>query len=319
MKTIAALLLVSILACSHSPVERITQSETATESPEAQAPKPLEAGLKKLISKGYERYRHSDFAGAIQQWEPVWLTIGRSTDTWTPALLYYCYLATGNYKKALAIGETNLKANPHITLGYQQLGMAQLWLGDAGKAEDSLRRAADFNDRSADVFFYLGIALQRQGKKTEAEKEFERGEAEYRAILQANPSDFPANYGLAYSLLYREKNVDEAQTRIAAARESLKVNPDVELTPDKNLYLQFYLPLLDGIYFTRKQSPKEALDPLLTALQNSPSGARGDLAEVYHFLGRNLKELGEVAPAKEFQAKAIELDPNGLFSKNKPY
>lgn len=311
---------VFVLGCSSSPtiVERATNADANPEALEPKAaPKPLEVGLKRLTSKGYERYRHSDFAGAIQQWEPVWLTTGRSTDTWTPSLLYYCYLATGQYAKALAMGEAELKRNPHGPLGYHQIGMAALWLGKYKDAEQALRQAAEFDDRPADVFFHLGLALQRQNKKGESEKLFDRGEEEYGVILKSNPSDFPANYGLAYSYLYRGKNTEQAIEKIKNARESLRINPDVELTPDKNLYLGFYLPLLEGIAASRQGNARDAIEPLLTALQNSPSGARADLAEVYHFLGKSLKELGETAPSKAYLAKAVELDPFGPYAKVK--
>ncbi len=314
----AALLFLN--ACSHSPApERVVQSDPngSDETETVEAPKPLAAGMKALFAKGYDRYRHSDFAGAIQQWEPIWMTQKKAADNWTPSLLYYCYLATGQYKKALALGEENLKATPTNPLGYQQVGLAALWLGDNAKAEDFLRKVIEFESHSPDVFFYLGLALQRRGKKAEAEAEFNRGEKEALDILKTNPSDFPANYGLAYSYLFREKQAEEVPRILAAARKSLKDNPDVDLTPDKNLYAKFYLPLLEGMSLSRLKKSREALDALLISLQNSPSGARADLAEVYHFIGRNLKVLGEPHTAKEFLAKAIELDPHGPYAKVK--
>lgn len=311
----------AISGCSSSPTgisDRVVAQSTAVETGEPDPePPPLQANLKRLLEKGYERYRRSDFAGAVQQWEPVWIALGRASDTWTPSLLYYCYLATGQYKKALTLAEDNIKAQPHNPLPYQQMGMALLWMGKADDAEDALRRSAEFDARSPDTFFYLALALQRQGKKSEAEKEFARGDAEYRTILESNPIDFPANYGLAYSYLYRNTKLEEAIERVRAARESLKLNPDVELTPDKNLYLGFYLPLLEGIYWNRLNKPKESLDLLTLALQNSPSGAKADLAEVYHFMGWNLKELGQMSASKEFLAKSVELDPHGPYSKMK--
>ncbi len=309
---------IALTACSSTPRDRSLAEVVSSEPTETDIEAaPLEAGMKRLVERGYERYRRSDFMGTIQQWEPIWLATGKAADNWTPSLLYYCYLSTGQNKKALTLAEQNLREKPHNPLSYQQVGLALLWLGKNAEAEDALRRAVEFESHSPEAFFYLGLSQQRQGKKTEAEKSFAQADSEYLAVLESNPSDFPANYGFAYSSLYRNVNVEEAFKRIGAARESLRVNPDVELTPDRSLYLGFYLPLLEGMYLNRIKQPKESLDKLIAALQYSPSGARPDLAEVYFFLASNLKALGQSKPSKEFLAKSLELDPNGPYAKLK--
>jgi tetratricopeptide (TPR) repeat protein len=320
MKWIPALCLSLFLThCASAPLLKgvpkgVTGPEGQASAVEADA--LGEAAMKDLLTRGYERYKKSDFAGAIQLWEMVWLlNRSKKQDPWTPALLSYCYLATGQYSKAVSLAEERLKRDPHSTLPYHQLGVALLWSGKTAEAESTLRLAAEFESRSADTFFYLGIALERLGKLPEAEKEWERGESEYNSVLRSNPTDFVANYGLAQLLLYRRVKLEEAEKAIQTAKTALGTSTDSELALERELYMGFYLPALEGQWNLQRESPSTAVAPLLLALKNSPSGAKADIAEIYFHLGQALSDLKQPETSKDFFAKARELDPFGMYSK----
>lgn len=315
VKLLTPLLLVLMAAAGCASVPQNRTLLPASLSP---ADFTVESTLKGLLQRGHDRYRRADFAGAIGQWDAAWIVNnGKAPDPWIQALLYYCYLATGQYKKASALAEERVKAEPHAPLGYHQLGVAQLWQGKNGEAESTLRLAAEFESRAPDTFFYLGIAIARQNRPVEASEEWDKGAAEYATILRANPSDFSANYGLAQLQLYRDAATPETLTLLNAARESVVLS-ESESPVEREFFRDFYLPLLEGAYALKLENPKAALRHLFRALENAASGAVADVAEVCFFLSVGFKQLGRQDLAEDFLARSQELDPFGPYTRKLP-
>ena len=51
-----------------------------------------------------------------------------------------------------------MKHDPYQAISYQQVGLAQLWLGQASPALESFERALDFDSHAPRVHFYVGLA-----------------------------------------------------------------------------------------------------------------------------------------------------------------
>lgn len=318
----------SLAGCSHAPptpqraasstAPARASSRAATVPPTAPPARPATEGedgrIQTLVDQGYYYYARGDFARALQNLESVFLLDPQYPETWARFLLYYCQLATADYKAALRTAEELVKASPNQPLGYLQVGIAELWLGETPAAVLSLQRALDFESHSPRVHFYLGLA-QAELKSTAArDKSFKDAEAEYHQILKMNPKDFSANYELAALYLYWNRNVDEASKAIAVAKESILHGADEELPPDRKLFVSYYLPLLEGILLYRKGDPKSSLKALTDSLANAPSGARADLAEIYHYMGRDYLALGDTAGGRTLLDKGLALDPKGPYS-----
>jgi tetratricopeptide (TPR) repeat protein len=275
-----------------------------------------DSALKALLQQGHDRYKRADFAGATALWESAWiLNSGKTPDPWIQVLLYYCYLTTGQYKKAAALAEERVKTEPHSPLGYHQLGVAQLWQGKPAESETTLRLAAEFDSRAPDTFFYLGIAISRQNKPAEAAEQWDKGAAEYATILRSNPSDFSANYGLAQLQIYRDSVTPDTLKLIGAARESVQSLSETESPIEREFFQDFYLPLLEGAYALKTENPKAALAHLFHALQHTASGAMADFAEVCFFLSLGFKQLGQREIAEDFLTRSQDLDPFGPYSR----
>lgn len=315
VKTHTLLLLFLMAATGCTSARQTRELLPANDSP---ADFKIESTLKALLQRGQDRYRRADFAGAIAQWDAAWaLNNGKAPDPWVQALLYYCYLATGQYKKAAALAEERVKFEPHAPLGYHQLGVAQLWQGKNAEAETTLRLAAEFESRAPDTFFYLGIAISRQNRAEEASQEWDKGAAEYETILRSNPSDFAANYGLAQLQIYRDTVTPDTAKLLNTARESF-VQSESESPVEREFFQDFSLPLLEGAYALKRENPKEALPLLFRALEHTASGAVADFAEVCFFLSLGFKQLGKMDLSEEFLARSLALDPFGPYARKLP-
>lgn len=272
---------------------------------------PTPAGQnQRLLDQGYAHYWKGDFARAITQWESAFLLEeGASPQQWGRYLLYYCYMATGRYGDALKLASALANERPNESLSYQQVGLAQLWLGQSALAIKNFRRALEFESHDPVVYYYLGIALEKRGRLKERDAEFKKAEREMRAMLKSNPFDFQTNYELANLLIRWKRSPNLVQAAVKATKDSLKY--EGELAPERSVYERFYLAKLEGIaaHLTRQTARSQEL--LYQALSHAPSGIRPELAETYLFMGKNFAALGNPTNALNFLDRALLLDPKG--------
>lgn len=268
-----------------------------------------------LREQANARYLAGDFQRAIEQLEAYLILDGRSEDGWSRNLLYYSYMAVGRYREALAIANQLVKERPYEGLSYQQVGLAQLWLGDAKRAVQNFQRTLEFESHAPQAAFYLGLAFEKLRNLAKRDEAFQQAEAECNEILAKNPKDFKASYELAALYLYWRRSLEKVPALLATAREALSLKAtDEDVLQERQLYLAFYLPLQEGIYLYRSEKPREALRPLFNALVGVPHGIRADLAELYFFIGESYRALKEEPFARAFYKKAVDLDPAGIYA-----
>ncbi len=311
--------------CSHAPVKAPAAAaplrnadSLGSAAPQAQPPgapgEPTDAKTQTLLDQGYYYYSRGDYSRALQNLETVFLIDPRFPEEWAKYLLYYCYVATADYRSALKLSEELVKTEPGQPLGYLQVGLAQLWLGETASAAGSFRRALEFESHAPRTHFYLGLAEGMLKNSAGRDRAFADAESEYEQILGKNPKDFPANYELASLYLYWNRNVSIASRLIATAKETIIQSPDEELPPDRRMFVSYYVPLLEGILQFRKGDTKESLKTLTDSLSNAPSGAKADIAEIYSYVGRDYLALGDKETARGFLDKVLTLDPKGPYS-----
>lgn len=302
-----------IIGCSSSPDPSLDSGlpylfRTATSYSET-----TQGRYQKLMDRGFAYYWRGDFTRTIHQLESALLFEEQSEESWAKYILYYCYMATGQYYNALKLAEKLVKTRPHESLSYQQVGLAQLWLGKIQTAIQSFQRALEFETHSPLVYFYLGLAEEKKKKNKKRNQAFQKAEGEYKQILKTNPSDFDANYELASLYLYWNKNINETTRLVESAKQSILRNSEETLAPEKSVYLKYYLPRLEGILHHRQNKSKESQNILFNSLSNAPSGVRSDLAEIYLYIGKNYSKLGEMESASSFLEKAKTMDPKGPY------
>lgn len=274
-------------------------------------PEGLAEALKNI---GYNFYLKGEFSKAITQFETLLLVESHTMESWGKYLLFYCYLAVGDYKEAIRLAGQMVQDEPYEPIGYQQVGIVQLWSGETALAIENFQRAIDFESHFPRVHFYASIAHAQLRQEKAKEKEIRVAESEYQQILKNNPLDFVANYELAASNLYWNRSIENTGVLLTSARESLLKGQEEEIPHDKKLYLDFYLTVLDGILLFRKKEHKNSLQLLMNTLPAAPSGAKADLAEIYFYIGQNFLANGEDGLAKSFFQKVILLDPKGPYA-----
>ncbi len=315
MTYLVILLMTLLTSCSSTPVREVASTEQikATLKPEEikSALKEENSTSVRLRENGIAYFLKSDYPKAIQQLETAVVFSPEQEETKSKFHLYYAYLATGEYKKALSTAEFLVNAHPYISISYQQVGLAQYFLGQTAEAMQSFQKAAEFDAHSPRLHFYMGLAQEKLNQNEAKEKSFKLAEKEYKQILKSNEDDLSANYELASLYLFWNANVKEVPSLINTAKNILKSDKQ-ELTEEaKKTFQEFYFPLLEGIYAYRQSDSKTAIEFLLTALSNAPSGLKPDLAETYYYLGLSHKSLGEKDKAKALLEQSLALDPRG--------
>jgi len=300
-------------------VEKKPETEVAAPSLPATAPPPhpLESADTRnqfLREQAMQQYTKGDFPRAIHYFEASLLLGAQPQDAWPKFMLFYCYMAVGDYRNALMTAENLVRDYPYQSLTYQQLGLAQFWLGNTDEAVQSFQRGLEFESHPPRTHFYLGLASQRLNDDANKEKSFQEAEIEYQEILKSNPRDFNANYELASLYLYWNKHVDKVPLLLNAIKESIAQSGEEDTPQEKQLYFNYYLPLLEGIWLYRKGEGNGSLRVLFETLANLPSGLRADLAEIYHYIGKSYLLIGENENARVFLEKGITLDPRGPYS-----
>jgi tetratricopeptide (TPR) repeat protein len=241
--------------------------------------------------------------------------LDQNQDLWPKNILFYCYVTIGDYKSALRVAEGIAREKPYDPLSYQQVGLAELWLGRMEIALSNFSRAVEFENHSPEVHVYSAMAHQTLDQVERRERAIQEAENEYREILDANPKDFAANFGLASLYLFWNRSITKVLSLLTAARESVTSSGVEDLPQDRKVYSFFFLPALEGILQYRKGESQASLDTLLTVLNQAPSGIKADLAEIYYYIGQNYLHLSTIGEAKTFLSKASETDPTGVYAK----
>lgn len=325
MPTLAILVLILITACASRPPRRmLLPGELAREpsgvgfavplAKKAEEEDESPGQYQSLRDQGITDYKAGDLMRASSQLEAAFLIYPESKDFWARHLLFYCQMSIGEYRAAKATAEEILRKRPYSALGYQQIGMTQLWLGEYAEALQNFQRALEFASHSPRVHFYLALTRGMLNQPAAKTKSFGDAEAEYLQILKSNPADVTANLELASLYLHWNRGVDVVPDLIAKAKKGLDQDNDQEIA-DKKLYQTFYLPFVEGIYLYRKSATKASLQALFTSLANAPSGAKADLTEIFYYIARNLSDSGNRSGARGFLERGLSMDPSGPLAK----
>lgn len=314
-ESLVVFLTFTLIACSHTQPVVPTANEITQPSPITSIkPDLYENRVQTLREEAYGEYLRGEFPRAISHLETALTLDVQGQEVWPRYILFYCYMAVGEYEHALSVAENIVKDHSFQSLPYQQVGLAQLWLGQVPNAIQNFQRALDFEAHSPRVHFYLGLAYAKLGQESSKEKAFADAKNEYEQILKANPKDFNANYELASLFLFWNKNIDKVPTLLTTTRESFTPAAEEDVPQEKKVYLNFYIPLLEAILMYQKGSPKDAQKVLLDLVQNIPSGIKADLAEIYFYLGKTYQSLGDPQLAKSFLEKSASLDSKGAYA-----
>ncbi|MDI1240839.1 MAG: tetratricopeptide repeat protein, partial [bacterium] len=186
----------------------------------AQAIGPLSRGLKadpndSLVRRmlGLSYYFTEDFSAAVETLKPIEASIYLD-----PELAYF-----------YGISLTRLKNGQSATVVFEKLAQtsqdnsetllyaAQGFMisGDHQRAVKELKRVVTLNPSLANANFYMGQSLIRLNRYAEAEQAF-------RSALRIEPSDASSRYHLAFTLIERKTNVNEA---ISLLNEALALRP----------------------------------------------------------------------------------------------
>ncbi|MBI4404940.1 MAG: tetratricopeptide repeat protein [Deltaproteobacteria bacterium] len=298
------------LGCSHKSAT--LNSEISAQS--VLDKEEIETKGQALLDRAITHYVRGDFPRAIQEIETSYLLDPLSEDSWARYMLFYCLMATGEYRKALQLAQKLVKEQPYRSLTYHQVGLAQMWSGESTQAIQSFLKALEFDDHTPRVHFDTGVAYSLTGQASLATKAFGEAEKEYTQVLQINPKDFTANFELGSMYLFNNRSIEKVPKHLAAIKESFGQVAEEDILLGKKLYTDFYVLMLEGILHYRNKKAEQSIRTLLEALNNCPSGARADLAELYYYIGQNYWMLGETANARIFFDKSVELDPKGVFA-----
>ncbi|MCB0404219.1 MAG: tetratricopeptide repeat protein [Bdellovibrionales bacterium] len=268
-----------------------------------------------IREQGYKRYLAGEFTRAINHFEAYLVLDPKGEDQWIKYLLYYCYMAVGEYERALTLAKDLVHEKPYDFLSYQQIGLAQLWLGKLGDAIKNFQRSLEFESHLPQALFYQGLAYGQARQFDKQEAVFKDAENEYAQVLKSNPADFKSNYEMANLYLYWNKEVEKVPALISAAKGSLTSRlADEDVLREESVYLNFHIPLLEGIYLYRTEKYQKSLHLLLAALVNAPTGTVADLSELYYYMGANYLALEDPVRARSFLEKANRLDPRGMYA-----
>ncbi len=305
-----------LAGCARTPVRMASSVAVAAASDdeeviegESKAPE-----AKQLRADGFSEYLHGNYPRAITLLETADALSLSPHSGRSSYILYYCYLMTGDYRRALTVAQSIANETPFSAVAYEQIGIVELSQGHHAVAIDYFQKALDFDAHPTRVHFYMGLAQERLKKNTARDKSFQDAEKEYLQILKKNPKDFSSNYELAALYLYWNQGLDQVPQLLQNCRDNYQQSNIEELPNDKKLYAQYYLPLLDGIYLYRKGAAAESLNILSGAIVHLPDGVKADLSEIYYYLGQDHFALGRKEQAKSFLEKSVVMDPSGIYS-----
>jgi len=194
------------------------------------------------------------------------------------------YLAQSKNKEAEESFQKALKENPNFLQPYYALGRLYLIEKKQDKAIDQYRTILEKNPKQAGPHMVLGTIYDIQ-------KRFDLSEKHYRAALRIDPDFAPAANNLAYLLLTKDKNIDEALGLAQQAKEKLPYDPNVMDTL--------------GMVFYKKGLYDSAIAEFSDSLEKIP-----DNAIVHYHLGLAYYQKGDVHRARIALEKALSLNQN---------
>lgn len=219
------------------------------------------------------------------------LTIkSRFADAWIH--LCYLYIDKKDKEKALECAKNFNTILPENGSSWRILGFVQNSMRLFKEAAESLLKAEAYYPADPALLFELGMALERSGKKSEAELKFGK-------VLEINPDDHAAANYLGYMWAEQGKNLDSAQQLLEMA---------LGKSPDNGAYLDSYgwILFMKGQY----EGAKEYIQKAISKIDSDPI--------VYEHLGDILVKLNEIEGAKDAYNKSLELDsPNASTIREK--
>ena len=165
-------------------------------------------------------------------------------------------LAAGRYQQAEGVFRTLVEAGDPLPTSY--IGLAQVLLRE-GRAEDATNILTAAEQKIGDNFllsYFLGLALDRTGKKREAAQAF-------RKALQLSPGSSQAHLGLGKSQLA----LGQVKQAIAELQEALRLDPGN--VPARRLLSQAY----------RRAGDSKLAQELAESSSEGPALPEGDLLE----------------------------------------
>jgi tetratricopeptide (TPR) repeat protein len=225
-----------------------------------------------------------DCQGAIEQWQYL-LARFPKTANWHANLGLACD-AGGDVPGALAQFQEAGAINPYLRaqLLYYS-GNALLKQGNAAEAERHYRQALELNPYLAKAQNALGVVLSNQGKTADAEQAFQ-------LALEADSTLLSAAGNLA-TMLEKEGKFPEALT---AYQRALDVDPADLTTYDHMVRV-----------LRKMKEPQRAIEQYRRAVEALP-----DSAEANFGLGSLLEQDNQLAEAAAAYRAALRLDPQHL-------
>lgn len=174
---------------------------------------PGDALVRRML--GVSFYLTKNYRGAVETLKPI-----ESALTQEDAELAYFYgialVALERQPEAQAIFKRLADTHPKSAPARFYAAQGFVLVADYERAVQEFRRAAALDASVAQAHYNAGQSLIRLNRLDEAEKEF-------RQELIRNPNDELSKYSVAYTLLERKTNVDEA---IALLREAIAARSD---------------------------------------------------------------------------------------------
>jgi protein O-mannosyl-transferase len=209
---------------------------------------------------------------------------------WGPALVttlalsayaWVAHVQIGYWNSTQALFSHALKLNPRNGLAYGFLGLASAGSGRYDLAEHEFRAASQLMPTVAVFDLDLGLALERQGKFSEALVAYRQG-----WLLDAGTNAFPH----IADILLRNKDVSKAMAEYDAA---------VHIGPNSSESLAWR-----GIIEYRMGDYDAAVAHLTKSASLLPR------ADTFYALGRALETKGDIAGAIKAYERVLQLDPN---------
>lgn len=206
---------------------------------------PKDDLIRRMLGASYYFTKHYKEAAAILK--PIELPITNDAEL---AYFYGLSLLQSNLNKEAGASFTRLiELNPKNAQARFYAAQGFVFLGDYERAVREFRSVAELDPQMLKVHYNAGQTLIRLNRLDDAEKEF-------RHELQLNPADETSKYHLAYTLLERKTNIEEAMSLL---REAIAARYDYA---DARYQL--------GKTLIENGEVREAIDQLETAVNIDP-------------------------------------------------
>ncbi len=261
-----------------------------------------------LIDSGLNKYVEGDYIGALPLLESA--SFLENMPLSVRRVLFYCYMVSGQYQVALKLSEDLLKEAPVESISYEQIGIANLWLGNINVSINNFKKALEFEQFSPKVYFFLGIAYEKKNDIKSRDANFENAEKEYQQILKTNPLDFDSNYELAELYIYWKKKLENVSNLLGALKEGLFKS---DYITSNELYEKYYIPFLVAKHKCLIGDYNESLEILYNVLGHKAAAFGPHLVEIYFYIGKNHLMSGNRVKAQSFFERVKLLDPNSPY------